>query len=152
MSFSSSDKFDIPENDIGKIIYYLHCVCECIDYNDIDIDSYKNFRNCSSLSFEDQEFLFFLSLNLSPDLLIGTVFYPNDRFYSHPEQRFYKIDQIGCSTILPSSLTIAGRTCSIKKIFIFQQKWLNQYYLEPMNRLSIKFHSQKRSKKRSNTI
>ncbi|UJR20117.1 hypothetical protein I4U23_023249 [Adineta vaga] len=127
MFYTKTDQTNktIHSNDTQKIIDYLNHVFHCIDY---DID-------CSILSNEDQHFLFYLALNLSPDLLIGKVFFPHEKLSNHLKERFYQMNQIGCSTIIPSSIIISGRACQIKRIFIFEEKWLNEYYLEPIIRL-----------------
>ena len=126
----------IYSKDIEKVIDYLNHAFYCIDYN---VDH--------SISSEaDQQFIFHLALNLSPDILIGKVFFPHERLSQHRNRRFYQINQIGCSTMVSSSISISGRTFQIKKIFIFEDEWLDKYYLEPMMRLHQQ-HQQRQSKR-----
>jgi hypothetical protein len=143
MTNSLKEEINVPEDDIGKIKYYLIRVCYCIDYSEMN-----DYLNSSSLSSDDQQFLFSLCLSLSPDLFIGKVFFPNDKLCSSRKERFCPIDQIGCQSIIHKSLIIDGRTYQIKRIFLFHHQWLNQYYLDPMNRLKQRFRPQRqRSKK-----
>jgi hypothetical protein len=66
---------DVPNSDIAKIMYYLNCVCYCIDYNDNDIRRFRNYANWASLSDDEDRLVFLLGLSLSPDLFIGKVFF-----------------------------------------------------------------------------
>jgi len=122
------DKFkkeNLVKTDLSKIISYLNNVFSCIDYN----------INCSSLSSEDIQFIFYLSLNLSPDLFIGKIFFPTDQFICHIKGKFHQIDQVPNQFVVLPSLIIEGRLCQIHRIFTFNEIWLNQFYFNPMNRL-----------------
>jgi hypothetical protein len=35
----------IADTDIAKIMYYINCVCTVIDYNDGNIQRYRNYSN-----------------------------------------------------------------------------------------------------------
>ncbi|CAF1392733.1 unnamed protein product [Adineta steineri] len=139
---NSMERLNISLDDIGKIMYYLNRVCHCIDFN--DLNKYTNYFNYSSLSHEDQQFIFSLALCLSPDLFIGKIFFPDGKLSDHGKEKFC---QISCSSILPSPVIINGETYQTKRIFIFHEKWLNEYYLDPMNKLAQQFRCQQRSRK-----
>ncbi|CAF5101644.1 unnamed protein product, partial [Rotaria sp. Silwood1] len=129
----------------AKIMYYLNCLCHCINYEDSDIDRFTNYSNWSSLSDDEDQFVFFLALNLSPDLFIGKIFFPSDQLCHDVRGRFYDIDAMNHPMLLTRSLIITGRICEVKRIFAFKQIWLKEYYLDPMKRFTQKlcFRQQK---------
>jgi hypothetical protein len=140
--FQDFDKFfkeNISENDLSKIMYYLNIVFSCINSNCDDIHRYTNYLNSSSLSSEDIQFIFYLSLSLSPDLFIGKIFFPDDQLNDDIKQKFYDIDQVPKQFLVLSSLIIEEHSFEIHKIFTFKQSWLDEYYLDPMNRLLRRF-------------
>ncbi|CAF4650137.1 unnamed protein product [Rotaria sp. Silwood2] len=146
------ERVNIPNNDIAKIMYYLNCVCHCIDYDDSDIDRFINYPNWSSLSDEEEQFVFFLALNLSPDLFIGKVFFPSDELCYDIYGKFYDIHDINHPKMVTRSLVITGRICEVKQIFAFKQTWLKEYYLDPMKKFAQKFSSRQQQTNRSCVI
>ncbi len=135
---------NVPHNDIGKIMYYLNCVCYCIDYKDNDIKRYTNYSNWASLSGEEDQLVFLLGLTLSPDLLIGKVIFQSDELSRDMQGRFYEIGQVRHQVVVVPSLVVAGRTCQVQRILAFKQSWLKENYLDPMNRLAQRFRPQPR--------
>ena len=66
----------VPDNPIAKLMYYFNCVCSCVDADfDSSIRRLRNYDNYSSLSAEEQAKLLILCLALSPDKLVGTIFF-----------------------------------------------------------------------------
>jgi hypothetical protein len=60
--------------------------------------------------------------------------------------RFYEIGQVNHQLVVSSSLVIAGRTCRVNKILAFKQVWLQENYINPMNRLAQRFRSRQRTR------
>lgn len=136
---------NVPNNDVARLMYYLNCVCYCIDYNDNDIQRYKNYSNWASLSDEEDLIVFLLSLTLKPDLLLGKVFFQSDALSRDMMGRFYEIGQVSHQMVVAPSLVIAGRTCQVHRILAFKQAWLRTYYIDPINRLTPRFRSRQNS-------
>ncbi|UJR32558.1 hypothetical protein I4U23_020019 [Adineta vaga] len=132
---------NVPNSDIGKIMYYLNCVCYCIDYNDNDIKRYTNYSRWASLSDEEDKLVYFLALTLNPNILIGKVFFQSDALSRDMQGRFYEIGQVRQQLVVVPSLVIAGRTCQVQRILAFKQEWLKENYIEPMLRLQQRFRS-----------
>lgn len=130
---------DIPNNDIAKVMYYLNCACYCVDYSDNDVRRFTNYDNWASLSNEEDYMVFLLALILSPDILLGKVFFPSDALSRDTSNRFYEISQVNHQLVVASSLVIAGRTCRVNRILAFKQMWLQNNYLDPMSRLAVRF-------------
>ncbi|CAF2662771.1 unnamed protein product [Rotaria sp. Silwood2] len=134
---------NVPNNDIAKLMYYLNCVCYCIDYNDNDIRRFTNYSNWASLSDEEDRLVYFLALTLRPDLLIGKVFFPSDALSRDMQGRFYEIEQVNHQLVVVPSLVIAGRNCRVNRILAFKQIWLRENYVDPVNRLAQRYRSQR---------
>ena len=140
---------NIPNNDLAKVMYYLDCICYCIDYRDRHIQRYTNYTKSSLLSQKEVEAVFLLALKLSPDQLLGKVFFPSDVFNCDVDGKFYEMNQVRHHLVIPPSLMIADRKCQIQNVLAFKESWLIEYYLEPMNRLAQNFRFQHRGKKKS---
>ena len=136
---------NVPNNDIAKLMYYLNCVCYCINYNDNDIQRYTNYSRWASLSDQEDRMVFILAVSLSPDLFIGKVFFPSDELSRGMTGRFYEIGQIRHQLVVVPSLVIAGRTCQVNRILAFKQEWLKEYYIDPINRLTQRFGPRQQS-------
>ena len=136
---------NVPNNDVAKLMYYINCVCYCMDYNDNDIQRYKNYSNWASLSDEEDQLVFLLSITLKPDLLIGKVLFQSDALSRDMQGRFYEIGQVSHQLVVAPSLVIAGRTCQVHRILAFKQSWLKEHYIDPINRLAPRFSSRRRS-------
>jgi hypothetical protein len=129
---------NVPNNDIGKLMYYLNCVC----YNDNDIKRYTDYSHWASLSDEEDQLVLSLALTLRPNLLIGKVFFESDALSRDMQGRFYEIGQVRQQLVVVPSLIVAGRTCQVHRILAFKQSWLKQHYFDPINRLQQRFRSQ----------
>ncbi|CAF3974130.1 unnamed protein product [Rotaria sp. Silwood1] len=133
---------NVPNNDVAKMMYYLNCVCYCIEYDDNDIRRFTNYANWASLSNEEDRLVFLLALTLSPDLFIGKVFFPSDELSRDMLGRFYEIGQVRHQLMVVPSLVIAGRTRQVNRILAYKQAWLQLYYIDPMKRLTQRFRPQ----------
>ncbi|CAF3092844.1 unnamed protein product, partial [Rotaria sp. Silwood2] len=43
----------VPDNDIARLMYYFESVCYTIEYDDSDVQRYRNYAYWSSLSHEE---------------------------------------------------------------------------------------------------
>jgi len=75
----TSSRAAIPDNDLARLMYYLNCVFTAIEYNDQDVQRYRDYRNWSLLSGAEQRMVLVLALALSPDEFDGKVFFHSDQ-------------------------------------------------------------------------
>jgi hypothetical protein len=145
---------NVPENDTALLMYYLNCVCQAIEYNDNNINRYRNYNNWSQLSNEDIRLLIVLCYTLSPDLFNNKVFFHSDALCGDMQNKFYEISQVRHQLLAVESIVVAGRTCRVNKIMTYKMCWMQNNYFNPMKNLAQRFNNQTQrpaSKPRSST-
>ncbi|CAF1174724.1 unnamed protein product [Didymodactylos carnosus] len=140
---------NVPENDTAKCMYYLNCVCYCIEYNDNDIQRYCDYKNYHRLTADEQRLVFVLCATLSPDNFDQKVFFQSDELSGSMSGRFYEVTQVRNRVLAVESIIIAGRTRQVKRIMTYKEIWMKNYYIDPMLRLAQRFGSQRRTSTRS---
>lgn len=129
----------VPNADIGKIMYYLDCICTVIDYNDNDISRYRNYSNWANMSDYEDRLIYLLALTLSPDELEDKVFFEAPALCPTTSNQFYEIGQIRNRLVVAPSIIIGGRSRQVKKIMAYEPVWMRRNYYEPMARLQRRF-------------
>lgn len=137
----------VPESDVGKLMYYLNCVCTTIECNDEpQIRRFTNYSNWRSLSVDEQKQLVVLCYTFSPDIFDGKVFFQHDALCMDSSNTFYEISQVSSQLVAVQSIIIAGRTRRVNQIMTYKMSWMQKYYLEPMRRQAQRFGKNKSSK------
>ena len=137
----------IPGDPIAKLMYYLDCVCSCVEADDdYSIRCLRDYSNYSRLSDEEEAKLLILCLALSPDKLIGTVFFPNDDLDCNNE--FFELSSVNTKLVVAESLLIGGQQKSVRKIMMFKMAWIEKFYLDPLrpDQFDFLFHGPDRPK------
>lgn len=129
----------VPNADIAKIMYYIDCVCNVIDYNDGNIQRYRNYNNWAGMSDEEDRLIFILALALSPDELEGRVFFNNPQLCPDAGNEFYEIGQVRNQIMVVQSIVIGGQQRRVKKIMAYKQTWMQNNYYQPMRALAFRF-------------
>ena len=111
----------VPDDPIAHLMYYFNCVNCCVEADDSDLRRLGDYKNYSRLSSAEKAQLLVLCLALSPDKLIGSIFFPvNDD------------TNIGTQLVVAESLLVGGQQKKIRKIMMFKKRWLEQHYLDPL--------------------
>jgi hypothetical protein len=123
----------IPDNPIAKLMYYLDCICNCVEADDdSSIRRLRNYKNNStSLSNEEEAKLLILCLTLSPDKLIGTILFPNEDLDGFNNE-FYELSAVSTKLVVAESLLIGGQQKRVQKIMMFKKAWIEKFYLNPL--------------------
>ena len=122
----------IPNNDIAKLMYYLNCVCACIEPDDNStINRLRDYKNYDRLSSDEEAQLLALCLALSPDKLIGTIFHLSSNCGDYTNQ-FLELSAAKTSVLVTESLVIGGHRKRILKVMMFQKSWMESYYINPL--------------------
>ena len=130
----------IPNNDVARLMYYLHCVCTSIDCNrEPDIQRFTCYDNWSSLSIDEQKALIVVCYAFSPDVLQDRVFFHSDTLCGNSNNEFYTINQVRNQLVAAESIVIAGRVRVVNQIMTYKMQWMKTYYFDPMQRLVTRF-------------
>ena len=129
----------IPNADIARIMYYIDCVCTVVEYNDANIQRYRNYSNWANMSDEEDRLIFVLALALSPDTLEDKVFFNSPELCGNSNNQFYEIGQVKKQLLVVQSIVIGGQQRQVKKIMAYKQIWMQNFYYQPMKNLIFRF-------------
>ena len=121
----------VPDNPKARLMYYLSCVCSCVEPgNDSTFRRLRDYDNYWSLSSEEETQLLILCLALSPDKLLGSVFFPAEDLDSANE--FYEVSAVSTKLVVAESLLIGGQQKKVQKIMMFEKSWIERNYINPL--------------------
>ena len=121
----------IPQNPKAKLMYYLNCVATVIQLDDPALSRLKNYQNYYLLSDQETDALLALVILLSPDELIGKVFFPSEDCGGHSNQ-FFELSAVSHMLAVADNIVIGGERKRVGKIMFFQRSWMETYYLSPI--------------------
>ena len=125
----------VPNNRRAQIMYYLNCVSHVLELKDSNIRRLTNYSQYSSLSNDEETQLLYLAVLLSPDELIGKVFFPSDELCGDSNNEFYELSQVRNTFAVSSSVIIGGEQTRVAKIMTFKMCWMTKNYIEPIKYL-----------------
>ena len=132
----------IPDADIAKIMYYIDCVCTVVDYNENNIQRYRNYSNWMNMSDQEDRLIFLMALALWPNELEDQVFFKNATLCQGSSNQFYEIGQVKNQLFIVQSVIIGGRSRQVKKIMAYTDEWMKRNYYEPIKALAYRFSPQ----------
>ena len=121
----------IPQNPKAKLMYYLNCVATVIQLDDPALSRLKNYQSYYSLSEEETDALLAFVILLSPDELIGKVFFPSEDCGGRTNQ-FLELSAVSHMLAVANNIVIGGERKRVGKIMFFQRSWMETYYLTPI--------------------
>ena len=124
----------VPDNPVARLMYYFNCVCTCVEADgDATIRRLRNYRNYSILSNEEQAQLLLLCLALSPDKLVGSIFFPADDVNLEGfSNQFFQLSAVNTRLVVAESVIIGGQQRRVQKIMMFKTSWIETYYINPL--------------------
>ena len=127
----------VPDDPIGRLMYYLNCVCSCVDADgDLSIGRLRDYKNYVRLSNEEKAQLLALCLALSPDKLVGSIFFPVDELEGTSSNEFYELSAVNTKLVVAESLLIGGQQKKVQSIMMFEKAWLEKNFLNPLRSLA----------------
>ena len=128
----------VPESPTAKLMYYFNCVCSCVEPDqDASIRRLRNYEdNYLSLSNEEQAKLMLLCLALSPDKLIGSIFFPADDSDIDSTNEFFELSAVSTRLVVAQSLLVGGQQRRVRKIMMFKKRWIERFYIEPLRQIT----------------
>ena len=123
----------VPDNPIAKLMYYLNCICSCVEADDDPtICRLKDYENYLSLSNEEEAKLLILCLALSPDKLIGTILFPADDLNDGLNNEFFELSAVSTKLVVAEFLLIGGQQKRVQQIMMFKKSWIERNYIDPL--------------------
>ena len=127
----TSVSVSVPQNPKAKLMYYLNCVATVIQLDDPALSRLKNYQSYDSLSEGETDALLALVILLSPDELIGKVFFPSEDCGGHSNQ-FYELSAVSHMLAVADNIVIGGERKRVGKIMFFKRSWMEHNYLTPI--------------------
>ena len=129
----------IPDSPVAKLMYYFNCVCSCVEPNsDASIRRLRAYKeNYSSLSNEEHAKLLMLCLALSPDKLIGSIFFPAGDNDIERDNDFFEIQAVSTKFVIAQSLLVGGQQRKVHKIMMFKKRWIENNYIKPFRSITV---------------
>ena len=121
----------VPQNPKAKLMYYLDCVATVIQLDDPALSRLKNYQSYDSLNEEETDALLALVILLSPDELIGKVFFPSEDCGGRTNQ-FFELSAVSHMLAVADNIVIGGERKRVGKIMFFKRSWMENNYLSPI--------------------
>lgn len=121
----------VPNNPWARLMYYFNCVCSCVDVdNDSELRKLRNYSNYYNLTSDEKGALLGLCLAVSPDKLIGVLFFHSDNIDSGNE--FYELSAVRTKMVVSESFLVGGQEKKVQSIMMFKKVWMDTYYIQPL--------------------
>ncbi|XP_068687931.1 uncharacterized protein [Montipora foliosa] len=124
-------EISVPEDPKAKLMYYLDCVALVIQLNDPNLRRLRDYGNFSSLTEAETDALLALVILLSPDELIGKVFFPSEDI-GGGSNKFYELNEVSHMFAVTDNILIGGERKRVAKVMLFTRLWLEYSYLVPL--------------------
>lgn len=119
---------DVPQNPMGKLMYYLNCVHGMTDY-DIP-EELRDYENYYMLSKDQEDRVLILISALSPELLLEKKFMVVDKSLCEDSQnKFYEIADKTKNPI--KAISFGGKMIRSTSLMACENGWINDNYYEP---------------------
>ena len=115
---------------------YLSCVATVIQLDDPALSRLKRLPELLLLSEEETDALLALVILLSPDELIGKVFFPSEDCRGHSNQ-FYELSAVSHMLAVADNIVIGGERKRVGKIMFFQRSWMENNYPSDPSKIKI---------------
>ena len=127
----------VPKSPIAKLMYYLNCVCICVEAanEDATLNRLRDYKNHSKLSDKERAQLLNLCQALSPENLISSIFFPvvEAADIGGNDNQFFKLEAaVTTKLVIADSIQISGERKRVQKIMMFTKRWMQDNYDIPI--------------------
>ena len=126
----TSRSVTVPANPKAKLMYYLDCVATVIQLDNPNLTRLRNFSSYYSLNDEETDALLVLIVLLSPDKLIGKVFFHSEDCGGRSNQ-FFELNAVTHMLAVADNVLIGGESKRVAKIMFYQRSWMENNYIAP---------------------
>lgn len=130
----------VPNHDVCRLSYYLRCGTVSCGL-DIIVDELLDYKNAHKLPRARQDAIFKLAYDdFDLETLVNTTIFIDDENALLPRNRsneFYQISKVSNILAVQENVLIGGEHKQVRKIMVCSTKWLEKYYVNPLqNNLS----------------
>ena len=124
-------KVTVPGSPTAKLMYYLDCVAIVIRLDDPNLNRLRNYGSYHLLNDREIDALLALVVLLSPDKLIGKVFFPSEDC-GGSRNKFLELSAVTHMLAVSNNVLIGGERKRVAKIMFFKRCWLEDNYISPL--------------------
>ncbi|XP_067024473.1 uncharacterized protein [Acropora muricata] len=121
----------VPANAKAKLMYYLSCVKTVIQLDDSTLQRLTDYNNYYLLTDAETDALLAMVILLSPDKLMGKVFFPDEDCGGRNNQ-FFELSAVSHMLAVTDNILIGGERKRVAKVMLFKMSWLENNYLTPL--------------------
>ena len=126
------EKKEIPNDKLAKLMYYLSCVFQIIDYQ-IE-ERYYYYPNFYILTKGERETILKLANMFRPEIMknLSLFLFNSDLIPPEQEIEFYEISDKRLEGIpIMEEVTIDNSNLKVLKVMACKESWINKYYDQP---------------------
>ena len=118
----------VPDNPYAKLMYYLHCIEDCIS---IDFGSLSDYSNYYKYGSDEKSAVVELCQLLTPELLeeCGVFFYCGSLDRGN---KFIELKYEGVAAAANREITIGAYRCVVTQKMLYKYDWEMRYYKNPL--------------------
>ena len=128
-------KVEVPNNNLARLMYYLSCIFNVIQYNDNnDLSDYKHYYN---LNQEQKKTVYALAILFDPKIFLGAKIFilDNGALTGDFGNEFFKITDERVGVHVNQEIMIGGHSVKVLKIMACKTSWLENNYYNPLRGL-----------------
>ena len=127
----------IPSDPTAHLAYYLKCMTSLLgDELHTNIERLTDYANYRRLDDSDIDALIVLCIALSPDKLNGKCMFQNDEMCQSDSNKFFELTAVQSTLAVAQEVMVAGRSTTVRKIMTYKMCWIEEHFLQPLNRHS----------------
>ncbi|XP_015763865.1 PREDICTED: uncharacterized protein LOC107342856 isoform X2 [Acropora digitifera] len=121
----------VPNNSKAKLMYYLSCVKTVIQLDDSTLQRLTDYHNYHLLTDRETDALLAMVILLSPDELIGKVFFHNEDCRGGTNQ-FLELSAVSHMLAVTDNVLIGGERKRVAEVMLFKMSWMDTNYFTPL--------------------
>lgn len=129
----------VPDNDTARLMYYLNCMC-CVlqlEVSDYSIKRLRDYKKYYLLTTDEKKELLRLCGLISPEKMDGQcIFHSEEICGVDATNRFFRVDSTDTGFVAAANVFVGAVQVSVTKFMVYKTKWVNRYYIDPMNRIT----------------
>ena len=125
-------KVTVPDNNLAKLMYYLHCVFSVIQLE--GNDQYTQYQNYNLVTKEEEIEIIGLVKLYEPKIMIKLSLFIVDPYLvpSDVSNEFFELTDERINFHIDKNIMIGGKSLKVQKIMVCKESWINNNYYQPL--------------------